>query len=98
MEFDVFYADSEEKYVKSYVLYGKTSDDYVYADSKHTKKIDMESLMNILKKGAVVLYEGAYYTPVSFKDNSTSVSLTIATNIATGASTSITLYSEEYSE
>lgn len=96
MKFTNIYATAEEKYVKNVVLYAKTGDNYLYADSTHTQKIDKDTLMNLLIKGVIVLYEGAYYTPVMFKDNTTNVSATIATNIATGASTSVVLYSEEY--
>ena len=97
MKFTNNYADAEEKFVKSVVLYGKASDNYVYTDAAMTQKIDKATLMNLCLKGVLVLYGGAYYAPISFKDNTTSVSLTIATNVASTGSASVTIYSEEYS-
>lgn len=96
MKFTTIYADAEEKYVKSVVLYGKASDNYVYADSACKEKIDKATLMNLLLKGVLVLYGGSYYAPIAFKDNTTNVSLTIATNVAATGSSSVTIYSSEY--
>lgn len=97
MKFTNIYADAEEKFVKAVVLYGKASDNYVYADSAMTQKIDKTTLLNLCLKRVLVLYGGVYYAPISFKDNTTSVSLTIATNVAASGSASVTIYSEEYS-
>lgn len=98
--YDVVYADAEEKFVKTVMLYGKSGDDYVYAKSTTAEddKIDKDTLMELLKKGVIVSYEGAFYTPVIFKDETTKVSLTIATAIASESSTSVVLYSKEHSE
>ena len=94
------YADAEEKFVKTVILYGKNSDKYLYtdADCAETDRIDKDALMNACLKGLTVSYDGTYYTPVSFKEDSGHVVVTIATNIATSASTSVALYSKEYSE
>ena len=96
MKFTTIYADAEEKYVKSVVLYGKASDNYVYTDSACKEKIDKATLLNLCMKGVLVLYGGSYYAPIAFKDNTTSASLTIATNVASTGSTSVVLNSEEY--
>lgn len=98
--YDVVYADAEEKFVKSVILYGKSGDNYIYSKSAATEndKIDKDALMELMKKGVVVSYEGAFHVPVIFKDETTEVSVTIATAIATGASTSVVLYSKEHSE
>lgn len=92
------YADAEEKYVKTVVLYGKNSDNYLYTDSACTTKLDKDTLMNLCLKGVTVLYEGAYYVPFTFKDDTSAgaTSVTIATVVNTSSSASVTLYSEEY--
>lgn len=96
MRFTTIYADAEEKYVKNVVLYGQSSDNYVYADAGYTQKIDKATLLNLCMKGVLVLYGGSYYAPIAFKDNTTNVSLTIATNVAATGSSSVTIYSSEY--
>ena len=90
------YAKSEEKFVKTVVLYGH-SDTYLYADEAHTTKINKDDLLDLCLKGVTIKYESAYYTPVFFKENAGVVEVTIATAISTGASTAVVLYSEEHS-
>lgn len=88
--FDVVYADAEEKYVKTVVLYAKTSDDYVYkaAGATEKDKIDKDTLLDLCKKGVMVILDGVYYVPSQFADKTTHTTLTI------GAST--VLNSKEY--
>ena len=89
--FDVVYADAEEKYVKTVVLYAKSSDAYVYKAAGATKqdKIDKDTLLDLCKKGVMVVLDGVYYVPSQFKDATTYTTLTI------GEST--VLNSKEYS-
>lgn len=88
------YAQSEDKWVKTTVLYGKSGDNYLYVDASCTdkKELTKEVVLDILMKGTKVLYGGVYYTPLNFKDNATNVSVTIGT-----PSADTTLYSNEYS-
>ena len=88
--FDVVYADAEEKYVKTVVLYAKTSDNYVYSKAAAAEgdKIDKDTLLELCKKGVLVLLDGVYYAPSQFADKTTHTTLTI------GAST--VLNSKEY--
>ena len=91
----VVYADAEEKYVKNIILYGKTSDNYLYTDSKcsEANKVDKDTLLNLCKKGVIINYNSTYYMPLFFKEESGgSVSVTFAS-----ASAATTLYSKEYS-
>lgn len=88
------YADAEQKYVMNTLLYGHT-DNYIYMDEAHTQKVDKDTLHEILSKGAIIHYESAYYTPVFWKENSGKLEVTIATAIATGASTAVVLKSSE---
>lgn len=96
----VVYADAEEKYVKNIILYGKTSDNYLYTDSKcsEVNKVDKDTLLNLCKKGVIINYNSTYYMPLFFKEESGgSVSVTFATAVSASASAATTLYSKEYS-
>lgn len=98
VKMDVIYADAEEKFVKNFILYGKSGDNYLYTDAACTEanRVAKDALMNICKKGLLISYEGTYYYPLMFKDNTTNVSVTFATTIAASTSDAITLYSKEY--
>lgn len=91
-KYDTVYADAEEKYMKAVVLYSKASDNYVYkkATAAEGDKIDKDTLLELCKKGVLVLLDGVYYVPSQFADKTTHTTLTI------GAST--VLNSKEYSE
>lgn len=93
------FADAEEKFVKTVILYGKNSNNYLHTDEKceENTRVDKDTLKNLCLKGVTISYDGAYYTPISFKEDSGHVAVTIATNIAASSSTSVTLYSKEYS-
>lgn len=97
--YDVVYADAEEKFVKSVILYGQTSDDYVYTKTTMTEndKIDKDTLMELLKKGVIVKYNDDFYVPVLFSDESTYTALTIATVINAASTASVVLNSKEHS-
>lgn len=89
------YADYEEKLVKTTVLYAKSADKHLCVDSACTEgdRIDKDALMNLLMKGLTISYDGAYYRPISFKDETTHVSVVIATGDTT--LTGVTLTSKE---
>lgn len=99
---DHVYGNAEEKWVKNVVLYGKSGDNYLYSDEEgatgatEAKRIDATTLMNMLKKGVLVSYGGAFYAPVIFKDNSGVVEVTIVTAVGASSSTSVVLYSKEH--
>lgn len=96
--YDVVYADADEKFVKNIILYGKTSNDYLNKTSACEEKdrIDKDTLLELLKKGVLISYDGTFYTPVFFKENSGAVEVTFATAIGSGSSTAKVLYSEEH--
>ena len=102
MNVNYVYSDAEEKYVKTAIFYGKSGDSYLYLDSAsataatEANRVDKATLLNALTKGALISYGGAFYTPVSFKDNGTSVEAVIATVINAASTASVTLYSKEY--
>ena len=98
--YDVVYADAEEKFAKTTILYGKTSNDYLNKTSACAEKdrIDKDTLLELLKKGVLISYDGAFYTPLFFKENSGAVEVTFATAISASASAATVLYSKEHSE
>ena len=96
--YDVIYADADEKFVKGVVLYGKTSNDYLHSNSacEEADRIDKDTLIELLKKGVLISYNGTFYTPLFFKDNSGVVEVTFATAISSSASSATMLYSKEH--
>ena len=91
------FANSEEKFLKKVVLYAKdTSDGFLYTDEAKTKNINRVDLLNLCMKGLVLVsYKGTHYFPLFFKDNTTDVTLTIATAISASASAALELKSKE---
>lgn len=85
------FGDAKDKYVSNVVLYGH-SDNILYQDGGHTQAINRADLLDLCMKGLVLVSkDGSYYKPVSFKDNTTDVSV----SILTAASTLGTLKSKE---
>lgn len=78
---DMKFIDANEKYVASVMLYAKDSGDtYLYTDSAKTVSIGYADLLNLCEKGLVLVnFGGSVYTPVLYKDGSTTVTITIAT-------------------
>lgn len=64
---DKVFAGSEEKFVKNFVVYGKKSDTFIYADAAFTTKISKADLKNMFEKGVIVMYDGHEYTPTALK-------------------------------
>lgn len=91
------YATSEEKFVKTVILYTKNSDVYLYEDSDCTVKINKENLKNLGIKGGTILYKGAYYPIACVKENTAKgcVDASIWDAIASTAAV-VTFHSEEY--
>ena len=98
--YNVVYADAEEKFAKTIILYGKTGNNYLNKTSACTEKdrIDKDTLLELLKKGVLISYDGTFYTPLFFKENSGAVEVTFATVISASASAATVLYSKEHSE
>lgn len=88
------YADSEEKFVKAVVLYGKTSNDYLHMTPECTEedKLDKDTLMTLVHKGVIIKYDDAFYAPVAYKENAGALEV----DILKAASAFTTLYSKEH--
>ena len=95
-KFNEIYHDANEKYLNKVVLYAKdTSDGFLYIDSDKTVNVDRETLLNLCNKGLVLVsYKSELFAPVSFKDNTTDVTVTIAT-VSASAFAVLTLKSKE---
>lgn len=87
------FADAAEKYVKTVVFYGKKSDNFLYTDEGMKTKASFEEVSNAFLKGAVVLYDGSYCMPLSFKVEASKVTVNIAT-VATSAIAPVALTSD----
>ena len=99
---DHVYGNAEEKYTKATILYGKSGDNYLYSDAEgataatEAKRIDKDTLLNLLLKGVLISYGDVYYQPLFFSESSGSVGVTFATAISASASAATVLYSKEY--
>lgn len=91
------FANSEEKYVKNVVIYGKASDSYVYEDRACTKKLDKNTVSRLFLTGLLVNYAGTIYPVAALKDNTAKggVDVTIWNALASTAA-AVTLHSSEY--
>lgn len=95
---ELVYADSKDLHVCKVVLYAH-SDNVLYYDAEHTTSVSHEELMDLLKKGLVLVFnEDTYHYPVFFKDEGAEVKVTVATSIGTGTSTSAEYKSKERTE
>lgn len=84
VKMDVRYANAEEKFVKSVVLYAH-SDNILYRDEAHTVAVNHDELLNLCMKGLLIVKkDDAYYTPVHFKENAGEIDVLIATDLETG--------------
>lgn len=91
------FAESEEKYLKAVLVFGKTSDSYAYADSEFTTKISKDQLLNSAKKGLVVFYKGVFFNPVCFKEDAAGFAKVTIWDAEAETPAAITLNSKEYS-
>lgn len=92
---DKIFADSEEKVLKTVILYGKKSDSYLYIDKAFGTTVDKNNLLNLCKKNMLLVsYDTAIYLPVCFKENTTDVAVTLYDALATTPA-AVTLKSKE---
>lgn len=69
------YANAEEKFVPSVVLYGKSNK--LYTDEKTTEEIDHDEALNLCMKNlAIVFLTDTYYTVSSFADSDGTLTIT----------------------
>lgn len=98
MNFKFNYANSDEKFVKTVVVYAKSGDNYIYADATCSVKINKDTLLNLCEKGMVIVsYKGAFYPVAAYKLNTTKncLDVTIYDVLATTVA-AVTVHSSEY--
>lgn len=85
------FSDSEDKFVKVTVLYGKTGDSYLHTTPacSETDKIESKKLLEIIQKGAVIEYDSMFCVPVKFEEKID----TVEVNIVNKAGAFVSLYS-----
>lgn len=49
------YANADQKFLKTVTVYAKKSDNFIYADSGCTVKIDKDTMMELCTKGLAVV-------------------------------------------
>lgn len=89
---DKIFGRAEDKYVRQYHLYGKsTSDAKVYVDSDCTTQATTSELKNAFLKGAFIDIGGKLYAITSYSEASSVGSAVILTVGASNAATLVTL-------
>lgn len=98
MKLNVNYANADEKFVKTVTVYAKKSDNFIYADSSCTQKIDKEMMTELCVKGlAVVAYEKAFYPVAAFKENTTKKCLDVTIyDVLASTAAAVTVHTGEY--
>lgn len=85
------YADLDEKFVKTVMIYGDADDGHAFYDATKKTKIPKDELFELFLKGATVLVDDQYYKAVSFKDNGADANIILA-----GDGADVVLYSAEH--
>ena len=94
---DTIFGTADERFLRTVVLYGKTSNNYLHVDSGCTDKAELtkDKVKQLFLSGMTICYDGDYYTPLACTDETTYMAVSFATDIQTP--TEVTLYSNEYS-
>lgn len=95
---DKIYVRAKDKYVRSYKMYGKSGDSYLYADSACETKVKAEEAKNLFTKGVIVDVSGKMYTAVGCTEEAGVVSLAFLTDGGSGTATLMVLKSDSAEE
>lgn len=63
------YAKSDEKFVKTLVLYADSSDKLFYDKAAKADAVQKDDLLDLFMKGVTVFKTDVYYKPVAFKES-----------------------------
>lgn len=89
---DKIYGHADDKYVRQYHLYGKsTSDAKVYIDSDYKTQAKTSELKNAFLKGAYIDIGGKFYALTSYSETSNVGSVIILTAGGSNAATLVTM-------
>lgn len=69
MSMNKIFADAEEKYVKTVVVYADADDGHLFYDSSKSQKIPKDELLNLFLKGMVIFLTDEYLIPVAYKES-----------------------------
>lgn len=97
---EILYGDLKDKYVTKVVLYGHT-DTYLYYDEKHTagNTVNHDELLDLCMKGLVlVVTTDGFFNPFKFKDDKTTVTVSVATAVDAASSAASEYKSKERDE
>ena len=83
-------ADEGEQYIKNIVLYASADASHVTTDETHKDKLDKDTLLELVLKGAVIKLDTAYYIPTKVEETSGYLTVTCAAD-----GTAKTFYSSE---
>ena len=62
-----FYEQGKDLHVANYMAYGKTADHKLYADEAYKETVTKAEIEDAVKKGRLVIVEGAnYLIPIAF--------------------------------
>lgn len=92
------YANADQKFLKTVTVYAKKNDNFIYADSGCTVKIDKDTMMELCAKGlAVVFYEKAFYPVAAFKNNMPKKCLDVTIyDVLANTAAAVTVHTGEY--
>ena len=92
------YANADQKFLKTVTVYAKKNDNFIYADSGCTVKIDKNTMTELCTKGlAVVSYEKAFYPVAAFNENTTKKCLDVTIyDVLANTAAAVTVHTGEY--
>lgn len=93
------YEQLNDLHVAAVKVYAKANDSYAYYDSAKTIKVSSADLLNLYRKGRIVIVDGSVeYVPISYGISSSVGTLTYVKTDGTTATTAVlaTLKSSEY--
>ena len=92
------YANADQKFLKTVTVYAKKNDNFIYADSGCTVKIDQDTMMAHCTKGLAVLpYQKAFSPVAAFKENTTKKCLDVTIyDVRANTAAAVTVHTGEY--
>lgn len=64
---DTVMADTEEQFVKAFMLYADADDGNLFFDSAHKNGVTKDQLFELFAKGIVIKLDEEYFKPVHYK-------------------------------
>lgn len=89
-------AKYDEKFVKGAVLYYKSADSILYYESAFTNKVSKADLVNLFKKGLVIVNDGTDLVRPVKLSVSTNYAAVSYVNVASSTASVVNFYSDGY--